>query len=43
MPDVFDRLIDSTLAPRNSVVRDPRDLEAVFDVAVLERVGWGLQ
>jgi len=25
------------------VVRDPRDLEAVFDDALLERVGWGLQ
>jgi Bacterial extracellular solute-binding protein/von Willebrand factor type A domain len=25
------------------VVRDPRDLEAVFDDALLERVGWGLR
>ena len=28
---------------RNYVVRDPRDLEAVFNDALLERVGWGLQ
>lgn len=36
------RIADAT-GGHSYVVRDPRDLGAVFDDALLERVGWGLQ
>jgi len=37
------RRIAEATGGQSHVVRDPRDLEAVFDDALLERVGWGLQ
>jgi hypothetical protein len=37
------RQIAEATGGHSYVVRDPRDLQAVFDDALLERVGWGLR